>query len=220
VRRLIPKYRRYHRPIVRLPNFCSDDSRRPTSVGNVTTRNRRRNVKMVLTSHDVLGNTGLKTGFGFEEFAAPYFVFRDAGVPADPRLTERWATTPRSEERFTSKPNTCPDPVQVKTRRHRSHFPRRSSLPTSNRKITTRSSMWAAGTALCGTSQKAPFHRSARGLLQFRKADRSGLPFSRRASSRDLPGRAAREGKTRDRFYRWRSGRDAADPRCPISRRG
>jgi putative intracellular protease/amidase len=49
---------------------------------------------MVLTSHDVLGNTGLKTGFGFEEFAAPYFVFRDAGVPADPRLTERWATTP------------------------------------------------------------------------------------------------------------------------------
>src|SRR5271170_230655 len=35
---------------------------------------------MVLTSHDVLGNTGLKTGFWLEEFAAPYFVFRDAGV--------------------------------------------------------------------------------------------------------------------------------------------
>ena len=37
-------------------------------------------VLMVLTSHDVLGNTGLKTGFWLEEFAAPYFVFRDAGV--------------------------------------------------------------------------------------------------------------------------------------------
>jgi putative intracellular protease/amidase len=42
----------------------------------------RRVVKilMVLTSHDILGNTGLKTGFWLEEFAAPYFVFRDAGV--------------------------------------------------------------------------------------------------------------------------------------------
>ena len=37
-------------------------------------------IVMVLTSHDQLGNTGLKTGFWLEEFAAPYFVFRDAGV--------------------------------------------------------------------------------------------------------------------------------------------
>src|ERR1700678_1231263 len=35
---------------------------------------------MVLTSHDQLGNTGRKTGFWLEKFAAPYFVFRDAGV--------------------------------------------------------------------------------------------------------------------------------------------
>jgi len=37
-------------------------------------------ILMVLTSHDTLGSTGLKTGFWLEEFAAPYFVFRDAGV--------------------------------------------------------------------------------------------------------------------------------------------
>jgi putative intracellular protease/amidase len=37
-------------------------------------------VLMVLTSHDQLGNTGRKTGFWLEEFAAPYFVFTDAGV--------------------------------------------------------------------------------------------------------------------------------------------
>jgi len=37
-------------------------------------------ILMVLTSHDQLGDTGLKTGFWLEEFAAPYFVFRDAGV--------------------------------------------------------------------------------------------------------------------------------------------
>jgi putative intracellular protease/amidase len=37
-------------------------------------------ILMALTSHDQLGNTGRKTGFWLEEFAAPYFVFRDAGV--------------------------------------------------------------------------------------------------------------------------------------------
>jgi putative intracellular protease/amidase len=38
------------------------------------------NILMVLTSHDKLGNTGGKTGFWMEEFAAPYYVFKDAGV--------------------------------------------------------------------------------------------------------------------------------------------
>ena len=37
-------------------------------------------ILMVLTSHDQLGNTGRPTGFWLEEFAAPYFVFKDAGV--------------------------------------------------------------------------------------------------------------------------------------------
>ena len=37
-------------------------------------------ILMVVTSHDQLGNTGRKTGFWLEEFAAPYFVFRDAGI--------------------------------------------------------------------------------------------------------------------------------------------
>ncbi|NET48502.1 MAG: type 1 glutamine amidotransferase domain-containing protein [Merismopedia sp. SIO2A8] len=38
------------------------------------------NILMVLTSHDQLGDTGQKTGFWLEEFAAPYFVFKDAGA--------------------------------------------------------------------------------------------------------------------------------------------
>lgn len=38
------------------------------------------NILMVLTSHEDLGNTGLKTGFWLEEFAAPYYVFKDAGA--------------------------------------------------------------------------------------------------------------------------------------------
>ena len=57
-------------------------------------------ILMVLTSHDRLGDTGRKTGFWLEEFAAPYFVFKDAGVevvlaspeggqpPLDPKSNE------------------------------------------------------------------------------------------------------------------------------------
>ena len=57
-------------------------------------------VLMVLTSHDRLGDTGRKTGFWLEELAAPYYVFRDAGVdialaspkggrpPLDPKSNE------------------------------------------------------------------------------------------------------------------------------------
>lgn len=37
-------------------------------------------VLMVMTSHDQLGDTGKKTGLWLEEFAAPYYVFHDAGI--------------------------------------------------------------------------------------------------------------------------------------------
>ena len=45
-------------------------------------------ILIVLTSHDKLGDTGAKTGFWLEEFAAPYYVFKEAGaeiVLASPR---------------------------------------------------------------------------------------------------------------------------------------
>lgn len=38
------------------------------------------NILMVLTSHDTLGDTGKDTGFWLEEFAAPYYVLKDAGA--------------------------------------------------------------------------------------------------------------------------------------------
>lgn len=37
-------------------------------------------ILMVLTSHDQLGETGNKTGFWLEEFASPYYVFKDASA--------------------------------------------------------------------------------------------------------------------------------------------
>ena len=62
-------------------------------------------ILMVLTSHDELGDTGKKTGFWVEEFAAPYYVLADAGAqitlaspkggqpPIDPSSTEKDAQT-------------------------------------------------------------------------------------------------------------------------------
>ena len=38
------------------------------------------NILMVLTSHAQLGDTGKATGFWLEEFAAPYYLFKDAGA--------------------------------------------------------------------------------------------------------------------------------------------
>ena len=37
-------------------------------------------ILMILTSHDQLGDTGKKTGFWLEEFAAPYYALKDAGA--------------------------------------------------------------------------------------------------------------------------------------------
>jgi hypothetical protein len=40
-------------------------------------------VLFVLTSHDKLGDTGEKTGYWTEEFAAPYYELADEGVQID-----------------------------------------------------------------------------------------------------------------------------------------
>ncbi|MBK5009892.1 type 1 glutamine amidotransferase domain-containing protein [Pseudomonas sp. S60] len=70
-------------------------------------------ILMVLTSHDQLGNTGKKTGFWLEEFAAPYYVFIDNGAdvtlaspkggqpPLDPKSDEADAQT-EATRRFAS----------------------------------------------------------------------------------------------------------------------
>src|SRR5262245_3288061 len=75
-------------------------------------------ILMVLTSHDKLGDTGRKTGFWLEEFAAPYYTFLDAGAsvtlaspkggqpPLDPKsdipefqtdLTRRFKQDPKAQ---------------------------------------------------------------------------------------------------------------------------
>lgn len=72
-------------------------------------------IALVLTSHDQLGNTGKKTGFWLEEFAAPYYAFLDAGAaltlaspkggqpPLDPKSDEPDAQT-AATKRFKQDP--------------------------------------------------------------------------------------------------------------------
>src|ERR1700729_2556698 len=80
-------------------------------------------ILMILTSHDQLGNTGRKTGFWLEEFAAPYYRFKDAGAeiviaspkggqpPLDPKsnepnfrtdLTRRFEADPAAQAQLAS----------------------------------------------------------------------------------------------------------------------
>ena len=62
-------------------------------------------VLMVLTSHDQLGDTGKPTGFWLEEFAAPYYVFKDAGIEVILSLTQRGPAAYRPKERRTGQPD-------------------------------------------------------------------------------------------------------------------
>lgn len=69
-------------------------------------------VLFVVTSHDQLGNTGKKTGFWVEEFAAPYYLLKDAGfdivvatpkggqAPIDPKSEDPDAQTPATERYY------------------------------------------------------------------------------------------------------------------------
>ena len=83
-------------------------------------------ILMVLTSHDRLGETGEKTGFWLEEFAAPYYVFKDAGmdvVLASPKGGQP-PLDPRSD---------APDAQTGSTRRFRADAGAQQALATTLR---------------------------------------------------------------------------------------
>ncbi len=72
-------------------------------------------ILMVLTSHDRLGDTGKPTGLWLEEFATPYYIFRDEGVkvvlaspeggkpPIDPRSEDPEMQTDSTRRFFKDK---------------------------------------------------------------------------------------------------------------------
>lgn len=83
-------------------------------------------ILMVLTSHNQLGNTGKPTGFWLEEFAAPYYVFLDAGLEvtlASPKGGQP-PIDPKSDE---------PDAQTDSTRRFRNDAEAQKLLATTHR---------------------------------------------------------------------------------------
>lgn len=67
-------------------------------------------VLFVLTSHSELGDTGEKTGFWVEEFAAPYYLLADAGV-------EITIASPKGGQPPIDPKSTAPDAQTAATRR-------------------------------------------------------------------------------------------------------
>ena len=99
------------------------------------------NILMVLTSHDQLGDTGKKTGFWLEEFAAPYYALKDAGaeiVIASPKGGQP-PLDPKSDE---------PDAQSEDTHRFKADAEAQAALAST----VELSSVWASGSSLLGSS--------------------------------------------------------------------
>ena len=89
-----------------------------TTINETENQKKEMNMKkvlFVLTSHDELGNTGEKTGFWIEEFAAPYYTLKDKNVsitlaspkggtlPIDPRSETEDSQTPATKRFYEDK---------------------------------------------------------------------------------------------------------------------
>ena len=139
-------------------------------------------ILMVVTSHDQLGNTGRKTGFWLEEFAAPYFVFRDAGVD----LT---LASPKGGQPPVDPKSDLPDNQTAAMARFKQDKTAQEALAHTHkladmkRRNLTPCSMWAARAAV-GPRGEPRFHPFVGVFLQFRQADCTGLPLTWGAPSR------------------------------------
>ena len=148
---------------------------------------------MVLTSHDQLGNTGRKTGFWLEEFAAPYFTFLDAGATVT-------LASPRGGQPPIDPVSDTPEGQTDATRRFKedptARAARREHLAPCRRQRgrLRRGLLSRRPRPDVGPGRGPAFDRPRRGLLERRQAGRSGLPCARRAPPRPDPGAAAREG--------------------------
>jgi len=86
-------------------------------------------ILIVLTSHDKLGNTGKPTGFWLEEFAAPYYVFRDAGA-------ELTLASPKGGQPPLDPKSDQPDAQTKATARFRADAAAQAALATTRRLAT------------------------------------------------------------------------------------
>ena len=83
-------------------------------------------ILMVLTSHDTLGDTGEKTGFWLEEFAAPYYALKDAGA-------EITLASPKGGQPPLDRKSDAEDAQTDDTRRFKSDEAARAELANTHR---------------------------------------------------------------------------------------
>lgn len=140
-------------------------------------------ILMVLTSHDKLGNTGDKTGFWLEEFASPYYVFKDAGVdvtvaspkggqpPIDPKSDDP-ANQTKAQDRF--KADSTAQSVLANT------------IQLTGVKAADYDAVFYPGGhgPMWDLAEDPASNQADRELLRRRKACRSGLPRAGRTAPR------------------------------------
>ncbi len=157
-------------------------------------------ILMVLTSHDQLGNTGQKTGFWLEEFAAPYFVFRDAGVD----LT---LASPKGEQPPLDPKSDLPESQTAAMRRFKKDEAAQKALANTRRLADMKAQdfdtvFYPGGHGpMWDLAERPRFQSPDRIILQLRQANRAGLPRARRPSSCHLQRRTAGKGKAHNWFY-------------------
>ncbi|MCA1788984.1 MAG: type 1 glutamine amidotransferase domain-containing protein, partial [Thioalkalivibrio sp.] len=83
-------------------------------------------ILIVLTSHDRLGNTGKKTGFWLEEFAAPYYVLKDAGA-------EITLASPKGGQPPLDPTSELPENLSAMTERYRNDQDAQAELATTKK---------------------------------------------------------------------------------------
>ena len=175
-------------------------------------------ILMVLTSHDQLGNTGRKTGFWLEEFAAPYFVFRDAGV-------ELTLASPKGGQPPIDPKSDLPENQTPAMARFKQDAAAQKALSQTVKLADVKAEDFDTVFYPGGHGPMWDLAESPIRSLLIESFYNSGKPVALvairpGASSRHLPGRAAGEGQTRDRFYERRGGRGAAHEGCAVPGRG
>ena len=176
-------------------------------------------ILMVITSHDQLGDTGRKTGFWLEEFAAPYFVFRDAGV-------ELTLASPKGGQPPLDPKSDLPENQTPAMTRFKKDKAAQQALANTLRLADVKAEdfdtvfypgghgpMWDLAEDLVSIALLESF-------LQFMEADCTSLSRAWCASACHLQRRASGEGQTCDWIHQWRGRRCGSDKGRAIPGRG
>ena len=171
-------------------------------------------ILMVLTSHDQLGNTGRKTGFWLEEFAAPYFVFRDAGV-------ELTLASPKGGQPPIDPKSDLPENQTPAMTRFKQDAAAQKQLSQSVMLSVVKSEDLDTIFYVGGHGPMWDLADNPDSIALIESFYNSGKPVaavchSPGVLSRDVPGRALGEGQARHRFYRRRRGGGGFNPRCTV----